>query len=414
MSFEEIPVRERTGRAFADALSKATAAHALERVSSNAWESEFELTYDTGHVLPFIGDSLVVSPVGTRIGYLGANPVLERMLADTVAAGGIGTCLSARDLPDGNAARDLSDAADLFVIDFGLDAGLTQPSLTAGRPTTGLLRVFDLFRQLVDLERERLGHGEHPRRFVLVNSTAAYWNAYVLSQMDCSPSTFHSRVRRALVRPHQENTASANALAAGQRLLRWTTRHENGSDRRLHLRNGETAALADLENFGGFGSGWTHPDPTAIWTQGELAELGLALDQVERSKLVLELEIGKVGIRSGEQLLVTAFANGARLGRRRFTTANPPPTWRVPLPVEVLETGTLDVTFACEEPASWAADDRRLGLYVRSISLRKDDWRHRVRIAAAYLRRRLRRRAGAAVRAIRSLRRPPPAPENRV
>ncbi len=49
-------------------------------------ETPFLLTYDSGHVLPFIADTLFVSARNVAVGYMGANQVLRRMLADTVDA----------------------------------------------------------------------------------------------------------------------------------------------------------------------------------------------------------------------------------------------------------------------------------------------------------------------------------------
>ena len=80
---EEVPVKERVTSRSADALVAAIPTG--PRTTSDAWGSPFSLTYDSGHVLPFIADTLAVSPSSATIGCIGANAVLEHMLSDVVS-----------------------------------------------------------------------------------------------------------------------------------------------------------------------------------------------------------------------------------------------------------------------------------------------------------------------------------------
>ena len=160
----------------------------------------FGLTYDSGHVLPFVADSIAVSPSGRTIGYLSANPTLERMLR--VVAAELDRGLTVEAAHDRSAAAaPLAASADLFVLDLGLDA---TDRAVLDLPRTGypidLQRVLDAMHQLVDQERSRLERGDHSRRFVLVNSTTHYTRDYVDAHFEYSFSTMHSRVRRATVR----------------------------------------------------------------------------------------------------------------------------------------------------------------------------------------------------------------------
>ena len=82
----------------------------------------FELTYDSGHVLPFIADSLAVSSSDATIGYVGANPVLERMLTTVVSELGFESQFEAAKLDDMSSVEELASHADVLIVDLGIDA----------------------------------------------------------------------------------------------------------------------------------------------------------------------------------------------------------------------------------------------------------------------------------------------------
>ena len=74
VALEEVQVRRRVGSYFAARVLEATQNGAASRVSFDAPEAKFALTYDSGHVLPFVADSLTVSPPDAIIGYIGPTP----------------------------------------------------------------------------------------------------------------------------------------------------------------------------------------------------------------------------------------------------------------------------------------------------------------------------------------------------
>ena len=281
-ALEEVAVRERTGPHFAASIAAAIPYSAGPRKPSDAARVPFELTYDSGHVMPFVADSLAVSSPDATIGYMGANPILEQMVAAVVARLGFGPLAVAK-LDDMSAVEELARTADVFVVDLGIDASLVDASLSTPRDhqpaqlPPRLYPAFGALERLVQLERARLGLGEHPRRFVLVHSWTVFWDAYVLANLECSHTTAHSRVRRGTVKPvPADDGATKAALGRGRRLLRWAARGNAGP--RLHIRPREAVELAELADYGGFGDGWAYPDEAGIWTQGSRAELSLALD----------------------------------------------------------------------------------------------------------------------------------------
>jgi hypothetical protein len=379
VALEEVDVRERSGPNLAACLVAAIPNSPGPRTPSDAARVPFELTYDSGHVLPFVADSLAVSPSDATIGYLGANPVLERMLATAVERLGFRRPLEAAKLDDLSSVEELSCTADVFVVDLGVDASLVDASLsTAGdhQPAQLPARLdpaFDALERLIELERARLELGEHPRRFVLVHSWTVFWDAYVLAQLDCSHTTAHSRVRRATVRRVPiDDEATRAALVRERRLIRWAARGEPGQ-KRLHFRAREAVELADLSDYGGFGDGWAYPDEAGIWTQGSRSQLALALDGIVEGDYVLGLSLGSICVEPDESLRVEALVNDERATARDFRYGDP--EWYIELPAPVPSDGEIDLTFEIEEPSTpialgWSDDDdRRLGLLLRTARL---------------------------------------------
>jgi hypothetical protein len=376
---EEVAVRERARLSLAGALAAAIPETPGPRTPSDAARVPFELTYDSGHVLPFIADSLVVSPSDATIAYVGVNAVLERMLRAVVQGLGFEDALRAAELDDLDSVEQLGGDADVLIVDLGIDA--SESDASPARPLDHqpaplpprLSRALDALELLVDIERARLERGEHPRRFVLVHSWTVFWDAYVLANLECSHTTAHSRVRRASVRPvPAADEEMRAALARERRLLRWATRGEPGR-RRLLAAARQRVELADLKDYGGFGDGWALPEKAGIWTQGSRAELALALDGNGDSDYVLALSLGSICVERDASLRVEALLNGQRAATREFSYGDP--EWLIELPAPAAADGEVDLILEIEDPRTpvelgWSVeDDRRLGVLVRAVEL---------------------------------------------
>jgi hypothetical protein len=378
-ALEEIPVRERSGEHFAAAVAAATPAGVATREPSDAARIPYELTYDSGHVLPFVADSLAVTPPDATVGYVGVNTVLQESLAALIAELGSGRSLTVAELDDLSSLDGLVGAADVFVVDLGIDL-----SLLDGMPSRGgdhqlaqlpakIVRVFLAFERLVELERARVQAGAHPRRFVLVHSWTVFWDAYVLAHLDCSHATAHSRVRRATVRAVPADDGRTRELVRQERrVIRWAGRGELGRSR-LHLHPREPLVLAELSDYGGFGDGWAFPDESGLWTQGPRSELALALDGIDDGDPVLRLSLGSICVPPDSAMRVSALVGGKTVATRDFNHGDP--DWHLELPVAGVTDGSLDLAFEIEEPGSprelgWSTDDDRpLGILLRTVTL---------------------------------------------
>jgi hypothetical protein len=376
---EEVPVRERTGPRFAAAVAAAIPDSSGPRTPSDAARVPYELTYDSGHVLSYVADSLAVSSTDSTIGYLGANPVLEQMLATAVARLGFERPMAVANFDDLRSVEELARVADVIVVDLGLDLALVddspneahdhQPAQLPAR----LDQALEGLDRLIERERERLERGEHPRRLVLVHSWTVFWDVYVLANFDCSHTTAHSRVRRATVRraPLYDEATKA-ALVRERRVRRWATRGAAGQ-RRLHVGAHKTVDLADLRDYGGFGDGWAYPDEAGIWTQGSHAQLSLAFEGVDDGEYVLALSLGSICVAPDASLTVEALVDGERAAARDFSYGDP--EWHIELPRDLSANGEVDLTIEIEEPTSplalgWSIDDDRpLGLLFRTARL---------------------------------------------
>ncbi len=443
VELREVNVGHGLGPRLAATVSSASADAAPSRMSFDAREAKYALDYDSGHVLPFVADSLIVSPPDARIGYIGANSVLERMLASLVAELELGGPLVTADPEDPTSVSELDRIGDVFVVDLGVDTSVGNVSLDTGHDSdyaqarARLIRSFDAFRRLVDLERSRLASGEHPRRLLLVNSSAVFWNAYVLAHLHASPTTPHSRVRHATVKLHPSDDDVARAAnVRALRLIRWMTRRDIEQGR-LHVRLGETVEIANLDDYSGFGKGWAYPDKTAVWTRGPRSELSIGFDETAESPCLLTLAFEAIGVRSDDSIGVALLANGAciaacefprvridRVHRRseggvldfrqtlrrpvaalvrkaralgvpgidaavgvvrrieRGRNKDPELTWTVTLPARTVAEGKVDLAFEIDESLNWS-DNQRRGLHLRSLTIGKKGRQRRVRVDQA-------------------------------
>jgi hypothetical protein len=377
-ALEEVPVRQRVGPRLTESLVAALPNTAGPPTESDAARVPYELTYDSGHVLSHVADSLAVSPSTATIGYAGVNPVFRRMLESVVARLGFEHPLAVAELDDLSSVEELDRHADVLIVDLGVDAADPAASRAPGEHQPAplpprLVDALDALDRLVELERARLERGEHPRRFVLVHSWTVFWDAYVLANLDCSHTTAHSRVRRATVRPvptYDEETKAA--LARERRLRRWAARGDL-RERRLRVPAGHAVELADLRDYGGFGEGWALPDEAGIWTQGPQSSLALGLDGSGESGYVLAFSLGSICVGPDESLRVEAVVNGERAAAREFRYGDP--EWHVELPAGAAADGAVELSFAIEEPRTplelgWSVDDgRRLGILLRRITV---------------------------------------------
>jgi hypothetical protein len=326
-----------------------------------------------------------------------------------------------------NSVDALDRVADIVVVDLGVDASLVEaPGKAVDYGSAELPRGIDLvfaaLERFIELERARLERGAYPRRVVLVNSATAFWDTYVLAQLDCSYTTVHSRVRRATVKLVPDEEVAAAAVELVRRQIRWSARRHRG-DGRLHIPADARVEIGKLNDYSGFGDGWSSPDTAGIWTQGRRSELTVAFDGADGHG-VLALAVDHICVEAESSVSVAALVDGERvatrdftgrrlvlpsLGRplpprlvqaaktvlpetvterlypfyRRLTTPAAPRAgvfggnslvWRIELPRDVLARRNAQLTLVVDEPRTpralgWSDDERELGIHLRSVTL---------------------------------------------
>jgi hypothetical protein len=338
--------------------------------------------------------------------------------------------LAVADLDGAGSVNGPHLAADVVVVDLGVDASLVDRSTTEpveDAPLdfpTRLDGVFAALEHLIAVERSRLARGEQPRRIVVVNSATAFWDDYVLTHLDCSHTSAHSRVRRATVKPAPDERYAATAdLDFARRQVHWGSRRRAG-DGRLRVSADVAIEIAELEDYSGFGEGWAYPDGAGIWTEGRRAELDIALDGDEEDA-VLALEVdgvcaepeGVIRVEvsvDGERLTMREFSHPRRVVVPSFRRELPPGViriakrvlpdavldrlyplywrlttpaalrrgvlglqdvaWRIQLPDHVVMREHAHLTFVVDEPRTplalgWGNDERELGVHLRALTL---------------------------------------------
>jgi hypothetical protein len=340
---EEVPVRERVGLEIGERVSAAAAGATHNRVGSDAM-ALFDLTYDSAHVLPFIADSLVVSAADTTVGYLGANPVLQTLLAKLTSSLGMKDVLVV-DLDDAGSVEEVHSRADVVVVDLGFDSSLAEvsgaepPASTQIDLANTVEKVLAALKRLIQLERARLKRREHAHRLLLVNSAAAFWDSYILANLECSHTSPHSRVRRATVRPARDRAFGALVLRElMRRQLNWSVRRRTSTSR-LHIPPNHRIKLSDVDDFAGFGNGWAYPDIVGVWTHGRRAELGISLAGGEANP-VLRIGIDGVCFEPGGSISVEVLVDDQSVVVRDFSDEqrSAAPSLRRPLSPRLIHT----------------------------------------------------------------------------
>ncbi len=382
VALEEVPLQRQTGPAFVEALLHTLPVARVPRASSDAVKASFGTSYDSGHVLPFIADSLVVSPL-TTVGYFGINPILQRMLASLVEELRLGITMTVAGLADPNDVDELARSADLFVVDLGTDVSLVETSnvarlgAEAAHIPVGLNLVFAALERLVEVERARLVLGLHPRRFVLVNSSTVFFDAYALAEFDCSGTTVHCRVRRATVKPLAGDEVAKSSLLHARAVARWASGGRDDSDG-LQLTPGESLRFGDLDAYFNLSAGWAFPDEAGVWTWGSRSDLSIAVPQIDDRDCQLTFMIDAVCVEPDEALNIELLVDGVRVARRDAFQSDAPFAWCLELEPRMLSGGTAKLTITVDEPrsplaAGWSSDERPLGLHVRSLTLGEID-----------------------------------------
>ena len=375
VALEEVSTRPRASVAFRDAVVGALPPAGVAKAPSSFGDAIVGLTYDSAHVMPFVVDSLAVSSRDVRIGYLGANDALRRMLQDVCAR--LDLQLLCADDPA--SAESFIGHADVVVVDLGLDAASGDAASVPKRRAAEWVPPFprqlrSIVAALVDVvqqERIRLEHGAQPTRFVLVHSSTVFTNAYVLGQFDCSYTSTHSRIRRATVKPAAPSGQGTRpVLFHADRLENWSTRFDRPPGH-LDLRMGEPIEIGELTDFSAFGDGWALPDADAIWTQGILAKLALRVSGNDRRGRRLTLTFVRVSGGAGGSLRARISVDGRQVAARHLEGGTRRVSWHVELPSSALAQETFELGVHVEPPTTWHADERRLGLHLRALQLER-------------------------------------------
>ena len=143
------------------------------------------------------------------------------------------------------------------------------------------------------------------------------------------------------------------------------------------MRVGEELELAELEDYSGFGPGWSYAVDGGVWTQGTRSELSLTLEGGGEKQLSLSFWLDNVCVGTDAPLRVDLLIDGTRVATRAFSSSNQT-LWNVELPADH-RGDTVEPTFVIPHPRSpadvgWSTeDDRPLGILIRAVALKVVD-----------------------------------------
>lgn len=210
----------------------------------------------------------------------------------------------------------------------------------------------------------------------LREATSTWLERYEHSARNIDP-TRRGRLQRAAIalqdrRRQDVGALDRSALTAATALR--NGRSQDLSDLDLHdLREGPLKLDRDRDPGDSLLYGWSFPEQPGRWTDGRRAALAVKVEPGAEALLVAELS-AFLGV-AGRRQRVTVRVNGSRYARLRFADADldlAPREIRLPIPPS--PDGTAAISFAIASPRSptslgLPADDRRLGLLLRSLRL---------------------------------------------
>lgn len=195
--------------------------------------------------------------------------------------------------------------------------------------------------------------------------------------------------------------------------------------------------VAELDDFPGFGEGWSYPDDTGIWTEGCESVLAVSFEGDDR-RVALALGVDGACVGPADSVTVAVLEDGECLARREFrqawwhmaasafrrrrldakqfdeAVAVAPPdvatvqsrrtyhrrlsvkalhrrfsdlttdTWRIELPSRIVEQRGAELRFTIDAPhrpieLGWSNDKRQLGIHLHALTLRSARSRRRPR-----------------------------------
>ncbi|MDX1930629.1 MAG: hypothetical protein SFV81_29170 [Pirellulaceae bacterium] len=178
-----------------------------------------KVSYDEGHILPFLADIFVNAPPKVRLGWVGSNPELFKMFAalwPDINPGG--TILAyepteGQQLPTSNKTSDLEEFAnsvDAFVFDYKA----TPESASAVEKQSLLAEIRYAFIKLAQMEQALAA--PIPRRFVVVNAIHNAFEQIANAYLHTARTPFSSRIRQGfVVKVSEEASAWADRMQVG-------------------------------------------------------------------------------------------------------------------------------------------------------------------------------------------------------
>jgi hypothetical protein len=168
---------------------------------------------------------------------------------------------------------------------------------------------------------------------------------------------------------------------------------------------GETLVFSEVaEAQRALGDGWASPEDGGVWTVARNARIALRVANPGPAGVDVLLDVVPFVTRKHPKIVVEVWVNDERVATQVFRDAEPVHPLRVRLPLALLdENGRATLELRVHEPArpldvGMSEDPRRLGVYLRSLTVAAPGARVTVSSGLPTLRSRLRRRVERALR----------------
>lgn len=170
------------------------------------------IDYDPKHVLPFLADIFVNYPRTTKLGWFGSRRDLLDMFCITWRTLGYSEPILLDEQADlgkklpatvKRASRQhISEAAEVFVFDFGLPKETESKPMAETGPASALAAVVSGFRAMARAEHRRLANGGAlPRRFITINAIHNRFEPLVRETIAAAQAPIATRMRQGYLLP---------------------------------------------------------------------------------------------------------------------------------------------------------------------------------------------------------------------
>jgi hypothetical protein len=409
-AIEEIDFAVGPPARFINALEKALGTPQKADYHSDANELRNFVYYQPEHALPYLASNLTTFPQRARFVYIGNNPRMLKLAADSIAAMGFSEPLyyapgflstgvgppsaepiRTADLTERDQLPDhLLASADCLIFDFGLDAtGLKvgKTSRTTDWPRElrwGLGAVARCLKECAERSQERWRSDRQVTDFIVVNANHWVFRQFVGQFLLATDTPYNTHVRKGRPRVDEERLYPSHAWKFTEERMRSYFGYDMKDFVVPSIVLGQSLDLTSSGRSAPFKDGdWGDMDWSGTWTDGDRANIVFRPPASYADDLIACVRITEALLSlDGDPIRIQVLLEDEPVGRWVITSRYGISAFKITLPAHLMRGKSVcRLTFHVENPQSTqlqatirgeqtiGEDPRRLGVKIQSITL---------------------------------------------